>query len=379
MTSRKARSGRLAYIDSMRGIAALLVVLMHNVQPVAIGPVRTLIYDIIDPGKVGVVMFFAISGFVIPFSFPKGAAPLERFLISRFFRLYPAYWLSMAVYLLLLLITGATLPPLVNVAANVTMAQMALGQANILGLYWTLFVELLFYMMCAGAFMSGRLHRPKFTFGASIAMLAAAMILALMRFYLERKVPVAVPLSLSIMFWGTLWRETVVNNSLEHRLYALVMLVLFVVAIPTISLLAYDVDLGLEENWVRYAISYVAGVALFIIFSTGIRITGKTFVWLGAISYSLYLFHFPAKEASYLVLSAVGITPPVWLGILISISAAIGAAGLIFSCLERPAIELGRKVGAMVAARRELQAAEQPLPVIGAGNPPGDRRRSADS
>ncbi|OWJ68696.1 acyltransferase family protein [Inquilinus limosus] len=379
MTPGKATSGRLAYVDSMRGIAALLVVLMHNVQPVATGPVRTLIYDIIDPGKVGVVMFFAISGFVIPFSFPTGPASLERFLISRFFRLYPAYWLSMAAYLILLFITGATLPSLVNVSANVTMAQMALGQANILGLYWTLFVELQFYLICAMAFVSGRLHRPKFTFGASVGMVVAAAILALLRFYLERKVPVAVPLSLSIMFWGTLWRETVVNDSREHRTYALIMLALFAVAIPTISLLAYDTDLGLEENWVRYAISYIFGVALFIFFSIAVRITGKIFVWLGAISYSLYLFHFPAKQTVYLILAAVGITPPVWLGILISIAFAIGVAGLIFACLERPAIELGRKVGGMVAARRELQAARQPLAMIGAGNPSGDQRRSVDS
>lgn len=348
-----AKSGRLTYIDSMRGIAALLVVLMHNVQPVADGVVRSLIYDVIDPGKVGVVMFFAISGFVIPFSFPKGPAPLACFLISRFFRLYPAYWLSMAAYLLLLVAAGAALPSMVSVATNFTMAQMALDQPNIIGVYWTLFIELLFYLMCAGAFVGGWLHRPKFTFGASLAMLAIAAILGLARFYLERRVPVAIPLSLSIMFWGTLWREAVVNGSHEHRIYANVMLALFVVSIPIISLLAYNMDLGLEEYWIRYAISYLAGVGIFIVLSTKFRITGKSFIWLGSISYSLYLFHVHARDLTHLALSSAGFDAPVWLDIMISIAIAIGVAGLIFSLLERPAIELGHRVGAMVAARRD--------------------------
>lgn len=351
-TSRTPKSGRLTYIDSMRGIAALLVVLMHNVQPIATGSVRTVIYDIIDPGKVGVVMFFAISGFVIPFSFPKGPAPLERFLISRFFRLYPAYWLSMLAYLLLLLVTGAVLPSIVNVATNATMAQMAIGQPNIIGVYWTLFIELQFYLLCAAAFWGGGLHRPKFTFAACLGMLAVAAIMALARFYMERKVPVAIPLSLSIMFWGTLWRESLVNGSREHRLYAFIMLALFVVAIPIISLMAYDVDLGLEENWVRYAISYLSGIALFIIFSTKIRLSGRAFVWLGSISYSLYLFHVHARDLTQLVLSATGTGLPEWISVPISFAVAIGVAGLVFSLLERPAIELGHRIGAMVAARR---------------------------
>lgn len=352
-TSRAPKSGRLTYIDSMRGIAALLVVLMHNVQPIAIGSVRTVIYDIVDPGKVGVVMFFAISGFVIPFSFPKGPAPLERFLISRFFRLYPAYWLSMLAYLLLLLVAGTALPSIINVAANATMAQMAIGQPNIIGVYWTLFIELQFYLLCAVAFWAGCLHRPKFTFGASLGMLAVAAIMALARFYLERKVPVAIPLSLSIMFWGTLWRESLVNGSREDRLYACIMLALFVVAIPIISLMAYDVDLGLEENWVRYAISYLAGIALFVAFSTKIRLAGKTFVWLGSISYSLYLFHVHARDLTQLVLSAIGIGLPEWMSVLISFAVAIGIAGLVFSLLEKPSIEFGHRVGAIVAARRD--------------------------
>ena len=49
----------------------------------------------INAGRLGVVLFFAISGFVIPFSIKLAHRyPVREFLLTRFFRLYPAYWLS---------------------------------------------------------------------------------------------------------------------------------------------------------------------------------------------------------------------------------------------------------------------------------------------
>lgn len=342
--------GRLTYIDSLRGIAALLVVLMHNIQPIATGSVRTLIYDIVDPGKVGVVVFFAISGFVIPFSFSKGPAPLRRFAISRLFRLYPAYWLSMVGYLVLLAAAGATLPSLTTILANVTMIQAALGQPNVLGVYWTLFIEVLFYILCAAAFAVGLLRAPRFTLCASLAWLTVAIVFALARHFLERKIPVAIPLSLSIMFWGTLWREAVVNHSEMHRRYAVWMLGVYVVVIPIVSLLAYDIDLGLEENWVRYLISYLAALAIFVTLTTAIRISGRFPVLLGAISYSLYLFHVHARDAVELAFAFAGLHPAPLIVVPLSILTALLLAWVIFRLVERPMNTMGHRLAEAVAA-----------------------------
>lgn len=342
---------RLAYIDSLRGIAALLVVLMHNIQPIATGPVRTVIYDIIDLGKVGVVVFFAISGFVIPFSFSKGPAPLRRFAISRLFRLYPAYWLSMATYLALLATAGAALPSVTAILTNVTMAQSALGQPNVIGVYWTLFIELIFYALCAAAFAAGLLRAPRFTLWASLALLAVAVILAIARHYLERKVPVAIPLSLSIMFWGTLWREATVNRSEAHRRYAAWMLLVYVAAIPVVSLLAYDQDLGLEENWVRYTVSYLAAIMIFVTLTTVMRISGNWPVLLGMISYSLYLFHVHARGVVEMAFAAAGAEPSPWIGVPFSIAASIILAWIIFTLVERPMNVMGHRIAEAIAVR----------------------------
>ena len=61
---------------------------------------RPAFLDLFNAGRFGVALFFLISGFVIPFSF-KEPRPLLRFALSRFFRLYPAYWLSLMLALLI--------------------------------------------------------------------------------------------------------------------------------------------------------------------------------------------------------------------------------------------------------------------------------------
>jgi len=350
------KPNRLEYIDSLRGIAAMLVVLMHNIQPIATGHVKTLIYEIIDPGKVGVVVFFAISGFVIPFSFSKGPAPLQRFAISRLFRLYPAYWLSMVGYLALMAIAGASLPSPATILANATMAQSALGQPNVIGVYWTLFIELIFYILCAAAFAAGLLRAPRFTLWACLSWLGVSVVFAITRYYLERKVPVAIPLSLSIMFWGTLWREATVNRSAAHLRYAIWMLPLYAAAIPVVSLLGYSMDLGLEENWVRYAVSYLAAIAIFVTLTTAIRISGRLPVLLGAVSYSLYLFHVHARDVVQMAFASVGMEPSPWIAVPFSIVGAIVLAWIIFGLVERPMNAVGHRIAAALAVRQARRA-----------------------
>lgn len=90
---------RLDNIDGLRGLAALSVIVGHWLEMLvkhfdisrAAGPLVANV-DMIyfSPGRLGVVTFFCISGFVIPFSF-SGEKPLRTFALSRFFRLYPAY------------------------------------------------------------------------------------------------------------------------------------------------------------------------------------------------------------------------------------------------------------------------------------------------
>ncbi len=95
------RHARYAHIDALRAVHVLLVIWMHTSEvfvPVALPSLQGRLHDVaysFDFGRIGVVVFFIISGFVIPASLrgPRGE-DCRQFLIRRLFRLYPLCWLS---------------------------------------------------------------------------------------------------------------------------------------------------------------------------------------------------------------------------------------------------------------------------------------------
>ena len=85
-----AKTVRLGWLDALRGFAALTVVWFH-LSPQMLGSERHLeILRHIDLGKYGVLLFFLVSGYVIPMSLERHGS-LRRFWIGRLCRIYPAY------------------------------------------------------------------------------------------------------------------------------------------------------------------------------------------------------------------------------------------------------------------------------------------------
>ncbi|MEZ0450693.1 acyltransferase [Sphingobacterium thalpophilum] len=147
-------SKRIFQIDLFRFIAASAVLLYHYLyRGYKAGNMSLLRFDGVGEyfkyGYLGVDLFFMISGFVIAFSIKH--LSLSKFCYSRFRRLYPIYWLC------LLLTCGATYfwgAPRYQVTfsqllANLTMAQKLFGVGDIDGAYWSLYVELKFYLIIA--------------------------------------------------------------------------------------------------------------------------------------------------------------------------------------------------------------------------------------
>jgi peptidoglycan/LPS O-acetylase OafA/YrhL len=108
-------------------------------------------------GYLGVNLFFIISGFVILWS-AQGRAP-RAFVISRFARLYPAYWLCMGITLCAIYLSGSPVPPPKTVMANITMLAGYFGVPYIDGVYWTLQVELKFYFIVLTLLILRQMHR----------------------------------------------------------------------------------------------------------------------------------------------------------------------------------------------------------------------------
>lgn len=164
------RPGRVAALDGLRLCAALMVVAYHWM---AFGsgawgaPARAVFPTAHVPasyGWLGVQLFFLISGFVICMSgWGRG---LGEFAASRAARLLPAYWF--AVLLVSLVVrrwpTVNSAPALRDVAVNLTMLQDPLGVEPVDGVYWTLWIEVRFYLLFALVVAAGLTYRRVLAF-----------------------------------------------------------------------------------------------------------------------------------------------------------------------------------------------------------------------
>lgn len=103
-------------------------------------------------GPFGVAIFFLISGFVIPFSLEEKSAP--RFLLARFFRIFPTYAASLVLSMTALYLAsrywGTSFTHSASaIAANALLVNNLLGIPSIDPINWTLSIEIKFYLLAA--------------------------------------------------------------------------------------------------------------------------------------------------------------------------------------------------------------------------------------
>ncbi len=148
--------GRLRLLDGLRFFAAVAVLGYHYAafdqvegpvwgEPVEAATARVGVW--FGYGALAPYLFFVISGFVILMT-AEGRG-WRYFVASRISRLYPAYWTAVLATsaLLILMWNPGRAPSLGQVAVNLTMWQAAFEVPHVDGVYWTLWVELKFYLI----------------------------------------------------------------------------------------------------------------------------------------------------------------------------------------------------------------------------------------
>lgn len=285
---------RFRELDGLRGIAAFAVVLSHFTGGYdARYPEDTHAFYDVWWGAFGVSLFFMISGFVILMTAQAGDA--RRFAISRFSRLYPAYWVALAIAVLigaLFRVPGTPVGPKV-VVANVTMVQRWFFVPNVNDAFWTLAIEMQFYVLLFALLIA---TRARLTDSAMRWVAAAWLVLALavaVWAYPQAHgvnpqfVPNAakIAINLTMAEYGPLFCVGMLAYlSRIHGRFEKLLPVAVVGAVAAA---------GLLENWVHAAwVGCLCLAFLFVAMRNGTRMLQFFPIqWLGKISYSLYITH----------------------------------------------------------------------------------------
>lgn len=337
--------GRLRWMDGLRGLAALAVVFQHLFLPY-LSATKAMV-NWFDPGVFGVGIFFCISGYVIPLSIKGcGASGAGEFLIARAFRLYPIYWVSLA-----LACTFYSISP-IDVLANAMMIQRAIGYQDAVGVYWTLQIELLFYGFVAAMLLCNLFNRRGAILVAGISATALSVMLGVIRFSLHKKAPIAVPIGLSFIFIGYAF-YLVKADVLARKYFAIFVAAVYAMLIVA-CFLGYSQNWQYDENPLKFIVTYALAGAAFLYLSAHWRSPSRLAIWMGSISYPLYLFHRPIRDAAATFMHNNGI------GIAIfSFALTVCIASLASTYIEKPFIRFGK---AFVSSRAQQSALENSAP-----------------
>jgi len=348
-----AEKSRIAFIDIGRTVAALVVFYTHIANQFiearhggsAVTDGFTALFE--TPlklssegiGQISIYFFFLVSGFVVtPIALKLGA---RRFGVNRFFRIYP-----MNVLAVLLAAGGIALGLSVlsaghkqditpgTLLANLTLANFSLKPFwAMVGVAWTLAVEVLFYLLLVAVLPLLR----RWVWAAIFVELDVVLILVLLRTplgpdfggFASQSAYLLLPIMGQIIWAG--WHGKI------HRLlaggYLLAAWGLFVLA----ANLKLDTDYLLRAGPIVFAV-----LVFYVGLGTEDRLKQRTF-WtaMSERSYSLYLMH---GLIALPLMHAISDSLPVWLSVIVGVAATFVVVELAYRLVELPSHNLGRRL-----------------------------------
>ncbi len=340
-------SSRILELDALRGLAAVAVVLFHYTTRYG------QLFGHSDPcllslpiGHYGVDLFFMLSGFVILMTLERTADSL-KFAWGRFSRLYPAYWAAAAATFAVVTLCG--LPgqevSLSEAIVNLTMIQALLGAPHIDGAYWSLQAELIFYVNMLLLFRMGAFRRPNevvaLWVGLAIAVQSA-----------EVGCQTALPACAGIL------SKISTIASLEFIPLFGIGIILFAskkgtrIGIASQSVLALCFFTLIRfEGFVAAVIDGGLAIALWLALTGHLAmLASRPLVFLGALSYTLYLIH---ENIGYVIIRSLeqaGLQPLATIAVAFAVSLSLAFA--LHHTIEKPSMHALRKVDISHLIRR---------------------------
>ncbi len=316
---------RLIWLDGLRSVAVFSVLCAHMLQYWSVYDAYR--GDIFQMGLFGVVVFFFTSGYIIPISALRHQS-FSHFWWARIWRLYPAYWLSVGWAVLWLWLGVTSMPGSASHASasvvvwNFSVLAAFAQQPLLIGVYWTLGLELVFYVLVSLALVLRLLQYPALFAGG---LLATCVLLQILLPAEQAVIFTQWTLFVACLWCGSVAQQVQSGVAPRRTGWAIGLLWLGVVLL----------QLALPGTTGMVAAELAAGALSLAALLWRPRILLGVWCWLGQISYSLYLFHLLIVEAlpwaQYPLCST-------FLAILLS----LGVAAVGERLVERPGIAFGR-------------------------------------
>jgi peptidoglycan/LPS O-acetylase OafA/YrhL len=341
-TRSEDRAPLLKNLHQLRGLAAIAVVVSHLMHWHSFTVMDHFDKMLCFSGTYAVGVFFVISGFIIARSHRAEMGALGRirsYAIKRFFRIYPAYW----AYSLFFAALGALgiecwdranilqRNPLEMISA-IFLVPLAGAPNGFLAVSWSLYFEIIFYCVFATFFINRKLgfavlglfvmasvtrHTNPLTALYCInrinCLFLAGVLMGLYadRISLKYVSPLAMSVAGALCYAFCIYRTVQMNS---HYVY-------LSAALLVGGAVAADLK-GKQDKQTPH------------VFTKGL-------MWLGTISYSLYLCHVPVQAVLYRLLGSP-YQSPVTAILYVIVPVLAGSAGYLL--IEKPSQNLARKV-----------------------------------
>ncbi len=321
-------SARVEGVDVIRGLAALTVLVSHYIPhwDQYYGAYLGFVSNAV--GYYAVEVFFVISGLVI-YNTLERCRNVRHFVWLRFSRLYPALWFVLVITVLLMYLVGKPVW-LLGIAANATMFQEFLGVGHLDNVFWSLSVELAFYAQAACLFALG--WHTRVTAVAWVWLLASCVwsVVADPGADTSRDVfALYFALDYAAFFVIGMTLHKISRQDAGAQLYLL---------LAAAHLTAY-----LVEGVTGFCVALTATVSVWGALHGYLNLlVNSATLWLGKISFSLYLLH---RNFGYELLREfheLGLGPT--LSIVLTSLLALGLAAAVTFAVELPAMRLLRKL-----------------------------------
>ena len=345
---------RIASLDALRGVAALTVVAGHAL-PVAFPATPPIVG--VSLGRISVIVFFVLSGFVLALPYFDGRPlPYATFAVRRFCRIYLPYACAMlAAGLLFYTIAGQGAHRDVFEAMTwTTVWQSALMLGTMHGVSldppaWSLVVEMRYSLLFP--LLVWAMVRAERVALASSAALSIALYVMPVRLHLgwyELYDPIAMQTFAGSLATTAYYAPMFFGGILlaKHRA-ALPALVRRYGALMWLAAAAFVAIGAVRDPW--FGVAAVLLVALVPQSPAVVRaFAWPPLVWLGRVSYSLYLVHL------VILVVLLRLIPNPQLAVLAMLPLSLIAAELFNRFVERPANALGKRI-APASAGRDVQ------------------------